>query len=74
MTFNDLQRPWAPEANVDWYGEILPASPPLPFPPLRNRPLPCPPLPCPPLPSPPLSCPPVPSLTLPLEVGPLKSS
>jgi len=22
--------PWAPEANVDWYGEILPSLPPSP--------------------------------------------
>jgi len=57
-------------------------SPPLPFPSLPPSPLPLPspqneeadrssdpPLPCPPLP-----CPPVPSLSLPLEVGPLKSS
>ena len=34
---------WAPEANVDWYGEILPSFPPSP-------PLPSPSLPFPPLP------------------------
>ena len=41
---------WAPEANVDWYGEILPS---LPFSlPLPSLPLPSPSLPFLPLPSP----------------------
>jgi len=50
----------------------LSSTPSLPSPPLKTRrqtgraPLPSPPLPCLPL-----SCPPVPSLSLPLEVGPL---
>ena len=35
----DLRATWAPEANVDWYGEILPSLPPLPSPPLSSPPL-----------------------------------
>jgi len=60
------------EANVDWYGEILPSLF-FPSPPLRSRPLLSFILPFPALPS--LLSPSLPpSLPFPLEVGPLKSS
>ena len=33
LVFLTLCYAWAPEANVDWYGEILPSLPSLPCPP-----------------------------------------